>query len=96
MAYDFIDSIGNDVDVVSDSEVRVIWSSIIQTSVLYDLILKYCHGFCRVCILWGKVKVYWNTLQNLDDAEEEKETCTHLSVFILDSFLLRSLSKLQC
>lgn len=96
MAYDFIDSIGNDVDVVSDSEVCIIWSSVIQSSVFYDLIIKYCHGFCHLRIQWGKVKVCWNTSQNLDDSEEEKEIHVHLPVFILDSFLLISLSKLQC
>lgn len=38
MAYDFIDSIGNDVDVVSDSEVCVTF--IIRTYALYKLYHK--------------------------------------------------------
>lgn len=57
MAYDFIDSIGNDVDVVSDSEVCIVGSYVIQSSVFYDLTVKYCHGFWHLRIQRGKVKV---------------------------------------
>lgn len=34
MAYDFIDSVGNDVDVVSDSEVSVLIANVVGMFVL--------------------------------------------------------------
>ena len=46
MAYDFIDSVGNDVDVVSDSEVSVLFATIIGMfmlgicSLLYSAVWK--------------------------------------------------------
>lgn len=41
MAYDFIDSVGNDVDVVSDSEVSVLFANIIGMFMLGIYSLLY-------------------------------------------------------
>lgn len=57
MAYDFIDSVGNDVDVVSDSEVCITFY-VLSFKLLHciNLILRYCHGFCHLCVLWEQVR----------------------------------------
>lgn len=61
MAYEFIDSIGNDVDVVSDSEVSSVWFYHYMVKILYRSVAHligiyiwdnyYYYFFWNVCAL---------------------------------------------
>lgn len=57
MAYDFIDSVGNDVDVVSDSEVSVLFATIIGMFML---------GICSLLYSAVWKNYWWNKLQHSD------------------------------
>ena len=57
MAYDFIDSVGNDVDVVSDSEVSVLFATIIGVFML---------GICSLLYSAVWKNYWWNKLQHSD------------------------------
>lgn len=72
MAYDFIDSIGNDVDVVSDSEVCVTF--IIRTYALYKPYHKVLSCLLSsLCLLREKWRSTDAALHNSDKMIQRKE-----------------------